>query len=129
MRAGSGLEAGTLASAGKLVKPYVVTVRRGAAIAREYPPDTALASALAQAQAGAQQEQLGLWHSTACGPTAGSNVAVLHIEADAPGDDNNPYRSVRAFEVRAPGRTVRPCGEDAGQASGVVLGRLWRSDP
>lgn len=64
-------------------------VRRGAAIAREYAPDTAMASALEQAQAAAQQEQLGLWHPTACGPSAGSNVTVVQVEADAPGDDNN----------------------------------------
>jgi micrococcal nuclease len=63
-------------------------VRRGAAISRRYPPDTTMAARLDQAQAEAQDRQLGLWEPDACGPDAGTEIVLTMIEADAPGDDN-----------------------------------------
>jgi micrococcal nuclease len=63
-------------------------VRRGAAIARRYPPDVALAGRLEQAQIAARDGGLGLWRPDACGPAAGTEIVVLEVEADAPGDDN-----------------------------------------
>lgn len=43
-------------------------VRRGAAIARRYPPDTALAERFEDAQSSAKSAGLGLWAPDACGP-------------------------------------------------------------
>jgi micrococcal nuclease len=68
-------------------------VRRGAALAREYPPDIAIASRLNAAQDEAKAAELGLWALNACGPSAGTQIAVVEIEADAPGDDNNDLNS------------------------------------
>jgi micrococcal nuclease len=63
-------------------------VRRGAAIAREYPPDTVLAGRLDDAQDEARDGRLGLWAPSACGPSAGTEISIVRIEADAAGDDN-----------------------------------------
>ena len=64
-------------------------VRRGAAISRRYPPDVALAPRFEQAQDEARDAGLGLWESDACGPDAGSQITVMAVNADAPGDDND----------------------------------------
>jgi len=63
-------------------------VRRGAAIARRYPPDTAMAERFEAAQVEAKASQLGLWALDACGPPTEANLVIVHIEFDAPGDDN-----------------------------------------
>ncbi len=63
-------------------------VRRGAGIARRYPPDTALADRFESAQSFAQSAQLGLWASDACGPASESGLRILEVFYDAPGDDN-----------------------------------------
>lgn len=63
-------------------------VRRGAAIGRRYPPDTAMAEHLEAAQEEARSAGLGMWRRDACGPEAGTEITVLAIEADSPGDDN-----------------------------------------
>lgn len=36
----------------------------------------------------AQDNSLGLWAPDACGPAAGTEVVIVRINADAPGDDN-----------------------------------------
>jgi micrococcal nuclease len=64
------------------------TVRRGAAISRSYPPDTAMALRLDDAQAAAQEAELGVWSPTACGPLAEATLSVADLNYDAPGDDN-----------------------------------------
>jgi micrococcal nuclease len=46
-------------------------VRRGFAIAKEYPPDVAMAGVLRDAQREAQEAAAGLWAPDACGPEAG----------------------------------------------------------
>lgn len=63
-------------------------VRRGAAIAREYPPDVASADRLADAQDEARSSDRGLWAADACGAATGSEVEVSEIHADAPGNDH-----------------------------------------
>lgn len=63
-------------------------VRRGAAIARRYPPDTAMADRFETAQASARSAELGLWAPDACGPAAESGLRILEVFYDAPGDDN-----------------------------------------
>lgn len=63
-------------------------VRRGAAISRRYPPDTALADRFEAAQAAAQGSQLGLWAPDACGPPADASLSILNLFYDAPGNDN-----------------------------------------
>ena len=63
-------------------------VRRGAAIARRYPPDTALAGRFEAAQAEAQASRRGLWASDACGPAADADLTIAEIFYDAPGNDN-----------------------------------------
>jgi hypothetical protein len=64
-------------------------VRRGAAISRRYPPDTALAPRFEAAQDEARSAGLGMWERDACGPNAGAEITVVAMEADAPGDDND----------------------------------------
>lgn len=68
-------------------------VRRGAAISRQYPPDTAMATRFEQAQLEAKNQELGLWEPDACGPDAGTQIAVVEVEADAPSDDNQDLNS------------------------------------
>lgn len=63
-------------------------VENGLAIAREYPPDTARATELGAAQSSARSATQGLWAPDACGAGTPSDVRILHIEYDAPGDDN-----------------------------------------
>jgi endonuclease YncB( thermonuclease family) len=63
------------------------TVRRGAAVSRHYPPDTAMSERLDAAQDVARQAQIGIWSPTACGPRAEASLSIEHIEFDAPGND------------------------------------------
>jgi micrococcal nuclease len=64
------------------------TVRRGAAISRHYPPDTALSERFDAAQRAARLAQVGIWSPTACGPQAEATLNILDVAFDAPGDDN-----------------------------------------
>jgi micrococcal nuclease len=61
--------------------------RRGAAISRRYPPDTAMASRLEEAQVDAQRLVLGLWAADACGPPADAELRIVQLDHDPPGDD------------------------------------------
>ena len=63
-------------------------VRGGFALAREFPPDTAHADRLAAAQAEAQEAERGLWAPGACGPASAASIEIVHVEYDAPGNDN-----------------------------------------
>jgi micrococcal nuclease len=63
-------------------------VRRGAAISRRYPPDTAMAERFESAQAEAKNAGLGLWASEACGPSPDADIRITEVEYDAPGDDH-----------------------------------------
>lgn len=63
-------------------------VRRSAALAREYPPDLAMADRFGAAQEEAKETGLGLWSKDACGPSAGHDVELTGLEADAPGNDH-----------------------------------------
>lgn len=65
-----------------------ITVEEGWAIAREYSPDTARSDELAAAQERAMQVEAGLWAPDACGTSESTNVQIVHIEYDAPGNDN-----------------------------------------
>lgn len=65
-----------------------IVVEEGWAIAREYPPDTARADQLAEAQQVAQDEGAGLWAPDACGSATSTDIQIAHIEYDAPGNDN-----------------------------------------
>jgi micrococcal nuclease len=64
------------------------TVRRGAAISRSYPPDTAMTERFDGAQAAAREAGLGLWSPTACGPGAEATLGIVEVMFDAPGNDN-----------------------------------------
>ena len=65
-----------------------VLVRRGLALARRYPPDTARSDRYARIEARAQAAQVGLWAPDACGPaTVGADISIT-VRADAAGDDN-----------------------------------------
>ena len=66
-----------------------ITVEEGWAIAREYPPDTARAEELAAAQERAMHAEAGLWAPDACGTPVSAHVEIVHIEYDAPGNDND----------------------------------------
>lgn len=63
-------------------------VRRGLALAREYPPDTARQTVLSEAQDEAKDASRGVWNPAACGPAATGDVEVSAINANAPGNDN-----------------------------------------
>ena len=63
-------------------------VRRGLALARAYPPDTARQARLSDAQEEAKDASRGIWDPAACGPAATADVEVSNINADAPGNDN-----------------------------------------
>lgn len=63
-------------------------VRRGAALAREYPPDLAMADRLGSAQLEAKESGLGLWAKDACGQSAGYDLVITQLQADAPGNDH-----------------------------------------
>ena len=65
------------------------TVRRGAALSRSYPPDTAMTERFDDAQAAAKKAGLGLWSSTACGPRAEATLGIVELMFDAPGNDND----------------------------------------
>lgn len=65
-----------------------VLVEGGFAIANRYEPDTAKAAELETAQGRAQDATRGLWSSGACGPPVAVDLAIIDINADAPGDDN-----------------------------------------
>jgi micrococcal nuclease len=64
------------------------SVRRGAAISRHYPPDTAMSDRLDAAQDAARSAGLGLWSPTACGPASEAALIIVDVFFDAPGDDN-----------------------------------------
>jgi micrococcal nuclease len=63
------------------------TVRRGAAVARRYEPDAAMADRLDAAQAAAQRAARGLWAPDACGTPADADLSIVDVHYDAPGDD------------------------------------------
>jgi micrococcal nuclease len=63
------------------------SVRRGAAIARRYPPDTALAERFEAAQTAAKDQQVGLWAGDACGPAPTVDLSIVEVVFDPPGDD------------------------------------------
>lgn len=62
-------------------------VRDGLAIARSYPPDTALDPILDEAQADATADAVGLWNPEACGRSADATVEVESFNANPEGDD------------------------------------------
>ena len=63
-------------------------VRGGYALAREFPPDTLHADRLAAAEGAAQQAERGMWSPNACGPPSAASLNIVHVEYDAPGNDN-----------------------------------------
>ena len=63
-------------------------VRRGAAISRRYPPDTAMADRFDRAQADAKAESRGQWAPDACGPESEAELVIDEVRYDAPGNDN-----------------------------------------
>lgn len=63
-------------------------VRRGAALSRRYPPDTAMAGPLDAAQSNARAEEAGLWAADACGPIADADLRIVELRYDADGNDN-----------------------------------------
>jgi micrococcal nuclease len=63
-------------------------VRRGVAIARRYPPDTAMADRFDSAQTAAKEAGVGVWASEACGPRSESDLVIADLVFDAPGDDS-----------------------------------------
>jgi endonuclease YncB( thermonuclease family) len=65
----------------------VEMVRRGAAIARSFPPDTARQRLLDDAERIARAEAVGLWAPDACGPVTAAELAVTAINENPPGDD------------------------------------------
>lgn len=63
-------------------------VRRGYALARRYPPDTARELELVEAQRAAEEEEVGMWGADGCISSRDDVSVSLYVEADAPGDDN-----------------------------------------
>jgi micrococcal nuclease len=75
------------------------TVRRGAALSRHYPPDTAMSGRLDAAQDAAREAEIGIWSPTACGPRAAASLTIADVVFDAPGNDgenlNGEWISIR----------------------------------
>lgn len=63
-------------------------VEGGYAIAREYPPDVAMADELGAAQDAAESSGVGLWGDNACGARSDAELSISTIQYDAPGNDN-----------------------------------------
>lgn len=63
-------------------------VRRGAAISRRYPPDTALSDRFDAAQEEAEAESRGMWAPDACGEAAEGDLTIVELRYDAEGDDS-----------------------------------------
>lgn len=66
-----------------------ILVRRGLALANEFPPNVKQSETLAAAQTRAQDERLGVWADDACGAPVEATLVITHVEYDAPGNDNN----------------------------------------
>jgi micrococcal nuclease len=64
-------------------------VRRGVAISRRYPPDTALAERFEAAQTAARISEAGIWAPDACGSVAEATIRVVGLNYDPPGNDND----------------------------------------
>lgn len=64
-------------------------VRRGAAISRRFPPDTARTERLDAAQEDAMEAGVGLWAPNACGPSADGEPRIVDWRPDAVGNDND----------------------------------------
>lgn len=62
-------------------------VAEGLALSRRYEPDTARADRYDAAQAAAEEASVGQWAADACGPASAASVAIVEVNADAPGDD------------------------------------------
>lgn len=64
-------------------------VTEGLAMARRYPPDTARADRLEEAQASAEQAGRGMWRPEACGsaPSGASGLTISAVNFDAEGPD------------------------------------------
>ncbi|MGH8913216.1 MAG: lamin tail domain-containing protein [Acidimicrobiia bacterium] len=80
-------------------------VRRGVAIARRYPPDTALWERFETAQAAARETGSGLWAAEACGSRAEASLAISDLRFDADGDDNKNLND-EWVQIRNEGDTV-----------------------
>lgn len=63
-------------------------VRRGAAISRRYPPDTAHSDRFDAAQEEAEAASRGMWAPAACGEPAEGDLAIVELRYDAQGDDS-----------------------------------------
>ena len=63
-------------------------VADGFALARDYPPDSEYVVRLAAAQQQAETTAIGLWAPDACGPAARSDLQIMSIQFDAPGNDH-----------------------------------------
>ncbi len=61
-------------------------VKDGFAMARSYEPNTSARASLSAAESEARRDRLGLWAEGACAVSA--SVRIDHIEADAPGPDD-----------------------------------------
>lgn len=62
---------------------------RGLVLARTYEPNTAYQEQIERAAGQARESQRGMWAPTACSSTSGANVAIVEIEANPPGPDEN----------------------------------------
>lgn len=63
-------------------------VRRGAALSRRYPPDTALSDRFDAAQEEAEAASRGMWAPDACGEAAEGDLSIVELRYDAEGDDS-----------------------------------------
>ncbi len=63
-------------------------VLEGAALSRDYEPNTTLQSFLDDAERIAQEAGSGMWSATACGSTEQFDITITAINADAAGRDN-----------------------------------------
>ncbi len=78
-------------------------VRKGAALARAFEPNTTLQEHLDAAEQSAQTSQLGMWSPSACGPTGDYDIVITEVNADAAGrDDENRNGEWIVIDNRGP---------------------------
>ena len=62
---------------------------RGLVLARAFEPNIALQSRIDAAAEDARENQLGMWSPTTCASASAASIAVVEIESNPPGPDEN----------------------------------------
>ncbi len=89
-------------------------------LARAYEPNTAYQAQIDAAAREAQESETGMWAPTACASTFGAALAIVEIEANPPGPDENDLNGEWVVIVQHRRYRDRP---DRLDACGTLLGQ------